>query len=346
MLEDYLKRLENLITPETYSKANFKERIGVTSNKDLQASPNRDMILEDGKRLIDSYLNKMGVNREQDQKAFLSENKLKVYNKILESEGKLENPPEDNIASGSHSNTLRTTRMFSPIKSRDSQLGDSTMKRLSFSPGGVRDRDNEEAGTLREKIHNLNLKNMNYRHEVETLKNTITGLQKELEEQKHFVYKLERQKENDNKYLLKLESMIQNNRSNSLLSYRSSNSPNGAINDISRITYNQTAKKKNTSFNDLFSVEISKNNILIEEKGNHNILNVNDKEELRILVLNLLTENKRLKDFQKEVFEISRNYDNINEGMMEAIKNLQNLIKDDHKLLLEDTGKFELISKC
>jgi hypothetical protein len=331
MLEDYLKRLENLITPETYSKANFKERIGVTSRGSEQFSPNKDIVLEDSKRLIDSYLNKMGV-KEQDQKSF-SEGRLKAYNKILESEGKFEHPPDE---VGNTGNPSRTGRMFS----KDRVNEDSVARVLSYSP------NKEDIGVLREKIHNINLKNMNYRHEIETLKANINNLTKELDEQRQLITKYERQKESDNKYLLKLEGMLQNSKSSSLLSFKTPTNPNGAINDLSRITSTHTGfkNKRNTSFNDLFSVEFSKNNILIEEKGNGgNILNVNDKEELRMLVLNLLTENKKLKDFQKEVFEISKSYDNINEGMMEAIKGIQGLVKDEQ--MVGDDPKFELISR-
>jgi hypothetical protein len=334
MLEDYLKRLESLITPETYSKANFRERIGVTSRGSDLTLPTKDIVLEDSKRLIDSYLNKMGI-KELESKSY-SENRLKAYGKILESEGKLEHPPDEQ-------RVTRTGRMFS--KDRVNSPEDSVAKVLSYSPNA---RDSEDVGMLKEKIHNLNLKNMNYRHEIETLKSTINGLNKELDDQNQLITKFERQKESDNKYLLKLESMLQHSKSSSLMSFKSSSNPNGAINDLSRITSTQTGfkNKRNTSFNDFFSVEFSKNNILIEEKGNNNILNLNDKEELRMLVLNLLTENKKLKDFQKEVFEISKSYDNINEGMMEAIKNLQCIMKDDQLVNLDDAqGKFELISK-
>jgi hypothetical protein len=312
MLDDYLKRLESLITPETYSKANFRERIGVLSKTSEMISSNKDLVFEDNKRLIDSYLNKMGV-KEQDQKS-LSESRVKIYNKILESEGKLQNPPEENFN--------RTGRLLSPDRSTTSL--DNTAKRLTFSP------DSHDPQQLREKVHSLNLKNMNYRHEIENYKQSVSSLNKELDEYKQLIQKFERQKDSDNKYLLKLENMLQNSRSNSLLSMKTVSNPNGAISDLSRITSGKN--KKNTSFNDLFSVEFSKNNILIEEKGNNNILNVNDKEELRMLVLNLLTENKKLKDFQTQVFEISKHYDSINESILEAVRNIQGVLNKEPDL--------------
>jgi hypothetical protein len=159
---------------------------------------------------------------------------------------------------------------------------------------------------------------------------------KELEEYKILVNKLEKQKDSDNKYLLKLEHMLESNKTQGGLMFR--NYSNGSMSDISKIS------RKTIASNEYYSIEYKTNTIIIEDKYNDSTIAISEKEELKQYILNLLTENRRLKDFQNQVYEISKNYDDINSNMLDSIKSLQDILSNDQRLKFEEGGKLDLIS--
>ena len=296
MLDDYLKKLENMITPQTYSKQNYKSKFNMGN-----VNTNDELTNEVNQKLLEDYINKMGVKANDNP---LAESRIRVYNKMLDSDDKFQIPPDD------ISNNMRMVN-----------------RTQSMSPS----QNNEK-----ERIHQLNIKNMNYRHEIETLKNRLNNAVKELEDYKILVNKLERQKDCDNKYLLKLEHMLENNKGHNGLGFR--NYSNGSMADISKIS------RKTVMSNEYYTIDYKTNTIIIEDRDNDNIIAIADKDELKHYILNILTENRRLKDFQKEVYEISKNYDDINSTMLESIKSLQNTLNNDQRLKLEEDGKLDLIS--
>jgi hypothetical protein len=280
MLDDYLKKLENMITPQTYSKHNYKNKFNM-NYKDSIINEKDNKLIED---INDNPL----------------ENRMRVYNKILESDDKFQSPPYD-------------------------------IKMINRTQSMSQSQVNEK-----EKIHQLNIKNMNYRHEIETLKNKMNDAVKELEEYKILVNKLEKQKDSDNKYLLKLEHMLESNKTQGGLMFR--NYSNGSMSDISKIS------RKTIASNEYYSIEYKTNTIIIEDKYNDSTIAISEKEELKQYILNLLTENRRLKDFQNQVYEISKNYDDINSNMLDSIKSLQDILSNDQRLKFEEGGKLDLIS--
>jgi hypothetical protein len=296
MLDDYLKKLENMITPQTYSKQNYKSKFNMGN-----INTNDQMTNEVNHKLLEDYINKMGVRANDNP---LAESRIRVYNKILDSDDKFQIPPDDIC---NENKMINKTQSMSPSQNNE-----------------------------KERIHHLNLKNMNYRHEIETLKNRLNSAVNELDEYKMLVNKLERQKDSDNKYLLKLESMLENNKGNNGLGFR--NYTNSSMADISKIS------RKTFMSNDYYTIYYKTNTIIIEDKYSDNIIAIADKDDLKQYILNILTENRRLKDFQKEVYEISKNYDDINSTMLESIKILQNTLTNDQRLKIEEDGKLDLIS--
>jgi hypothetical protein len=383
MMEDYLKRLENLITPHSYTKNNIKGRLEeettevnlnkpmFTNNTDRQIILNQDLNSDENKKLIDEYLQKMGIKDVMElgvnNGSILGENRVKIYQKILENEGKFENPEvlnlfNQDILTGNFNSDFKSSRPFS-IRGNFFSDQNINNKTYSLSPtrrfrSSAADNNNIsqlDNNSLREKIHQLNIKTMNYRHEVEVLKSKITELNKTIESQDQAINKLERQKESSNKYLLKLEAMLaqsqggsaknslsflnmtsnpssphrQNNQiklDNPNFSYSSyTNNANTQGNMLSPTNLNTTVNRK-PNINETVHVEINHktNNILIEDKLSHTVMNIADKHDLREYIINLVAENQKLKLFQNQVFEISKNYDDINENVVETMKNLQN----------------------
>ena len=71
------------------------------------------------------------------------------------------------------------------------------------------------------------------------------------------------------------------------------------------------------------------NNLVIEDRANQTVVNITDKNDLKELIANLIQENQKLKQFQNQVYEISRNYDDINQNMVEGIKNIQDILNNN-----------------
>ena len=185
--------------------------------------------------------------------------------------------------------------------------------------------------TLLEKVKSLNLKNMNYRYEIEKYKNKINQLQKDYDIQIDLQNKMEKEKENLTKYLLKLEKMLQNKSKPIII-----NSTNSNISTISNNQNNMsiTATKKSVSiFNTSnINISVSGNNPIITIIDNvknikHTILS---RDELQNFLLKIYKENQKLKAFQSQVFELSKNYDDINSNIEDSLKKLQETIKNSN----------------
>jgi len=212
-------------------------------------------------------------------------------------------------------------------------------KQLSYASGA----SGENVSTEREKIHILNIKAMNYRHEVETLKKRINELSKVVEDQKEKILRIEKQKENDNKYLLKLEN---------LLAAQSTAQPpslNAFLNSSAAANLNNVSSLSNASqrnFTNGIFVELRKcSNLIVKDKNHNFTLNLTDQAEMKEFILNLMNEAQKLKAFQKQVFEISKNYDDINENMIDSIKTIQNIMDISSAKNIDDIEKKEIYCK-
>lgn len=206
MLDDYMKRLEQLITPGCYNKNNFRDKLGseYVSQPDnyYNSSNNNNPLTQQiqseeglvGDVKIEEYLDKMGI---KDAGNILSEHKLKVYQKILD------HPDENKKEQSVLSNRSRVYSL-SPSRRMRHEAG-------ALGLGSAEDNnnnDNNSSNTYKERIHQLNIQAMNYRHEIEMLKGRVTELKSQVAESDKTIQKLERQSDSDNKYLLKLESLL------------------------------------------------------------------------------------------------------------------------------------------
>ena len=334
MLAEYMQKIESLISPNNYSRENFKQKIIETSkNNDEQYTFEPDDILK--KTSKDSIENLMSTNEQI--------NKLKKEN-----EGKLELPEEIVIK---HQDSIKSEgvppRHFK-IKNRE-----YTEKDIQL---------------LLEKVHGLNLKNMNYRYEIEKYKTQLNESIKEKNNYKLEIEKLEKQKENLTKYLLKLEENLSNSQKTNEgvpfsknLSKRTSvsnynNRPKikcESVNNNVNISLNKSnnseilSSKKSLSIFSCqnISIDVAPNyNVIINDITNQKTLNISSRQELKSFLLKIYNENQKLKTFQSQVFELSKTYDDINDNLLESIRNIQSIVeskesKDMEKELLSNYQK-------
>lgn len=316
-MEEYLKRLEDIIVPQNYNKHNFRDKMKAEledpaeaerkmealsrsriNQENVISSNNFNLNGEEENKLIDEYIQKMGVNEELGK----STGKVKIYEKILENEGVNE------VVRG-----IKSSKTYSLSPSR-------TIRSIDES-------------TLREKVHQLNLKSMNFRAEIESLKNTVSELKSKVEEKDEIIGKLERQKEKDNKYLLKMEGLLANKE----------NGNNISVNKTKIISDKTLISNIHSKIHDGPNIDFNKTNqLIIEDKVNHTIHNFTDRNDLKEFVSNLTAENQKLKLFQNGVFDLSKKYDDVNENMIEGMKQIGNLINKNENIL-DDSSKRDVI---
>ena len=256
--------------------------------------------------------------------------------------GKLQNP-EFEIISNSNNNTNSNFQNNSTIKN-NSNNNNNFMK--------INDKiyTQNDILNLLEKIKSINIKNMSYRYEMEKYKNKIIELNKTNSEQKEEIEKLEKEKENLTQYLLKLEKLIRGQKSlspnqslnSNILNTNSSNSninKNRKLNVINN--NNKNIKEKETiemkkSYN-LFNqsnidVSIGGNNpyVVITDVNTKVQTTLNNKKELKNFLIRINKENLKLKNFQKKVFELSKNYDDLNSNLEETINKFSDLLNNNN----------------
>jgi hypothetical protein len=314
MLEEYLKRLEDIIVPQNYNKNNFREKIKADFEDPAEAEKKMDNMSrtklenfistnnEDEKKLLDEYIQKMGVSEESGK----SSGKIKIYQKILDNEGEI-------LANNNNIEVARN--------------GSKAGKTYSLSPS--RTIKSQDEGNLKEKIHMLNLKAMNYRYEIETLKNNLSELKSKLDEKDAIISKMERQKDADNKYLIKLEGII-----------ASKDSGLNISGNKSKILSDKTLLSNIHS--DGLHIDFNKSHLIIEDKANHTIHNFSDRNELKEFIANLITENQKLKAFQNGVFDLSKKYDDVNENMIDGMKQIGQYLNKG-EIILDDGKKKDVI---
>ena len=271
-----------------------------------------------------------------------NERKEELNKMKQENLGKLQNP-EFEIISNSNNNTNSNVQNNSTIKN-NSNNNNNFMK--------INDKiyTQNDILNLLEKIKSINIKNMSYRYEMEKYKNKIIELNKTNSDQKEEIEKLEKEKENLTQYLLKLEKLIRGQKSlspnqslnSNILNTNSSNSninKNRKLNVINN--NNKNIKEKETiemkkSYN-LFNqsnidVSIGGNNpyVVITDVNTKVQTTLNNKKELKNFLIRINKENLKLKNFQKKVFELSKNYDDLNSNLEETINKFTDLLNNNN----------------
>ena len=260
----------------------------------------------DNNKLLNEYLRRSGY-KDTAETITNNPNKVKLYQKILESDirkSKNEkvslssnevlpiddknNPDNMKVRSSTVKNDLRASYQDK------SMISNQPSNKVSFNKNNLM--NNLEKN---DKYAILHSQGINYRYEIEVLNNNLSNLEKKSLEQQNLIDTLEKQKENDDKYLLKLEDI-----------------------------YKQEQSKNKNNLNISLNVSNTNNNISsLNEDNLLSAINFKDKKQLNNIISTLLNVNYKLKNFQSQVLEISKNYDDINENIVENMKSTQNYFK-------------------
>lgn len=270
MIDDYLKRLETIISPQTYDLNNYKDKI-LQSNLSF---PDKSFI--------------QGIERSQ----------TRTKNEQIDLERKI------------------NSDSFQEIQNNDDAQRSNVDK-------SVNDLDNK----TREKIHNLNVKNMAYRQQIDALNRKIEDQARLIDSQRRTIEENQVTIENNSRYLLKLESY--------LVDAGKSKARERFTLNLLGVSCNFAEECKDQNNRATFSIE---------------------KEKMKEMITSLVNENQKLKTFQSNVISISKQFDDINEHMLEGLKSIRSKLADgfstgnltnlDNNLLVEIDENLNKIVFC
>jgi hypothetical protein len=329
MIENYLKQIETFITPR-----NFNHQFNEINIQNVQNNTRKDEDLP----------NQLSAENRKKIEEFLKnqmlEGKGKLYDKILDNNSSIDkivtntNHTTKNNQSG-NINYVSTTNIsrINPSNhlSQNSNLNDnkkslqlrnkslSPSKNICISDNLSNETSTNDVGFLQKKIHELNIKSMNYRYEISQLKQFVENQQQTIMQKDLIIQKLEKQRENDAKYLLKLETMISQKQKQEVTISQTNNNNNIQKQDSNQISFKNDEELKSLN------------------------LNFNDKKEVKDYILKNLKELTQLKEFQANVYQISQNYDSINENIIEGMNLIQSLIHLVNQSQRLDNGQYQLM---
>ena len=186
---------------------------------------------------------------------------------------------------------------------------------------------------------------MNRRVDIFKTKEKVSKLEKDLETKTKKLEKETKKKENFQNYLSKLEQIVKektdtdNQQTKNIQSVPSSKNKEVEVSDSK-----QTENKNEESQNVTEQTEENENNkiklticvtgatptiSMDDGQGNKNI--IKSKKGLMKFLYKIYMENQNLKNFQGQVFNLSKNYDDINNILAESISGFQDIVKSTKK---------------
>ena len=188
MMDNYLKQLESLISPRNFNIQFFKE-----NKKEVETTRKEEVLPsnEDNKKLIEEYLRKIKDGSEKSQGPKIN-NILIQSNKYVKKNIIQQSIDINSINKKDKNNSLSPKRKINQSNSQSSPNSKNSNFSASTNHNFDLDIDNE----IKQKIHEMNVINMNYRHEASNLKASIQETEKRISNQAITIQKLEKQKEN------------------------------------------------------------------------------------------------------------------------------------------------------
>ena len=256
------------------------------------------------------------------------------------------NPHESQESTEQKKETLKSTK-----NKKSSQK--TTIKKLSKT-GNKSSTEKQSSFRTSRKETNINLENppndnqikhyenigkqgMNYRVDIYKTKENVTRLEKDLEIKNKKLEKVIKEKQNFENYLTKLEKIVkertdtdnqeQNNIPQSVYKEQQESSANKTISNKEE---QSQSNNEQTEENNKIKLTINMTGIapvitMDDGQGNKNI--IKSKKGLMKFLYKIYSENKNLKNFQKQVFDLSKDYEDINNIMEEGISGFQEIAK-------------------
>ena len=190
--------------------------------------------------------------------------------------------------------------------------------------------------TQMKKYKDTSIKAMNYRVDIYKTQEKCTKLEKDIQEKHKKLEKVSKERDNLKNYLNRLEKVMQqktdtdNNDSTKI----NTNNKNKILNtntsqNESENMMEQSEDKTNdmTNLNKLTISMTGTSPVITMDDGQGNKNIIKSKNGLMKFLYKIYVENQNLKNFQTQVFNLSKNYDDINNILAESVSGFQNIAK-------------------
>ena len=175
---------------------------------------------------------------------------------------------------------------------------------------------------------------MKFKKEQEQVHKKEEELQQEISDKQEELTKIEKEKEDLSKYLLKLEKVAKGK--------NSTNNPQ----EVMTFTEKDNTEENNKNYEAFDSQSLTINisggspNVVMENEKNEKIIILSKKDLMKYLN-KIYKENQALKNFQHQIFNLSKSYGDINDNLADCIAGFQELCANTpgDKINIEDVQK-------
>ena len=190
--------------------------------------------------------------------------------------------------------------------------------------------------TQMKKYKDTSIKAMNYRVDIYKTQEKCTKLEKDIQEKHKKLEKVNKERDNLKNYLNRLEKVMQqktdtdNNDSTKINTNNKSKVLNTNTSQNESENMMEQSEDKTNEMTNLNKLTISMTGTspvitMDDGQGNKNI--IKSKNGLMKFLYKIYVENQNLKNFQTQVFNLSKNYDDINNILAESVSGFQNIAK-------------------
>jgi hypothetical protein len=191
------------------------------------------------------------------------------------------------------------------------------------------------AQNINNKVVEKDKKNIKYKKQREEVKKKKNDLEKELNTKEDQLLKASKEKDELSKYLFKIEKVVKGN--------------TGGQNGTTVMTFtdkdiNDENNNKNFEAFDSQSLTINISggspNVIMEDGKGQKIIIISKKDLMKYLN-KLYKENQGLKNFQNQIFNLSKSYDDINNNLADCISSFQELCMNNpgDKISMQDVDQ-------
>lgn len=269
-------------------------------------------------------------NVEQENENIHEEYEVQDNHNNVEQEEIQENKPQEDLKIKKNEKISKNSNKTSSKKSskKPNTKDDKTIK--SAAPNKTQMKQYQDSV----------LKAMNYRVDIYKTQENCKKLEKDIEEKHKKLEKINKERDSLKNYLKKLEKVMQqktdtDNNDNTKIS--SANKNKNTLATINKSLTNQSENPISEQSEEKTIENANENKLTISMSGTPPVITMDDgqgnkniiksKAGLMKFLYKIYTENLNLKYFQGQVFNLSKNYDDINNILAESISGFQDIAK-------------------
>ena len=193
------------------------------------------------------------------------------------------------------------------------------------------------AQNINNKVAERNKKNLKYKKQKEEIKKKQDELEKELNTKEDELIKASKEKDDLSKYLFKIEKVVKGN-------------TGGTTGGATVMTFSEKDNNDENNLNKNYEAFDSQSltinisggspNIIMEDGKGQKIIIISKKDLMKYLN-KLYKENQGLKNFQNQIFNLSKSYDDINNNLADCIAGFQELCMNNQsdKINMQDVDE-------